>query len=813
MELYELLDHTPETGTLDASKFEELSSLGFSLVRLRPEGKEADREKQWEVMCGNFRALADSGRKTNENMGIAVGPASGVVVVDIDNIETFTQWCIDNGVGGPLTTRIHKSPKGWHIFYQRWPEVEGQTRVIRKDMGCDLMFDRTQVVAPGSVVRKEDGNVYAYVVVDDREPADAPGWLRGLVGECQHSAGPQVRPQVSGPVSGGDDEEELGERGTLASSKYLEKMLTLVREHGVPQGERNETLFKVCSGAKGVGANRNQLVGFAKKYAFLVGIPELEAIKTAESAAGKSANRVKKDAVSRLENAPKHQLNVSPVEVINNHVSQMDWSKALAEYYHGSLLYCYTNKKWMQCDGKVWREAPNPDVLTPIYDYFKFYMNISEEVAEGLQKHYLTLTTNRMRIDMEGLLKMDPSLMVKEDQFDQTVMKLAFKNAVVEFRDRHAEVNVRPITWEDYITKTLPLDWPFEFRSYTNDDLTELWDEDSLKFDEMLGRIFKTTPEVKPWVVRFMGYSMAGTSVKEKILPIMVGKGNNGKSVLFNLLMKCLSPMAKTVDKVLVVGEKVREERPSAVLTDLVGLRFGFISETEENDYINDSTVKALTGGDPRTARPLYGKTTIQIPATYTIFLATNHLPRIASGDEALWRRIYTVPFNTLFTDKPTRDFHEPIDRTVLEWIDKPHIGVVTYLLAAWLRYTELGLPATPDSMELMKGEYRQDENSYTEFINDCLYEDEEGAIGFRALARAYRNWANDNQIKINDRSKDQTIVVGIVNGTVDWGTKLVPRSQRQGLNSKAVEGLSFKPLMENLADPRPFRRQYEKSF
>ena len=67
--------------------------------------------------------------------------------------------------------------------------------------------------------------------------------------------------------------------------------------------------------------------------------------------------------------------------------------------------------------------------------------------------------------------------------------------------------------------------------------------------------------------------------------------------------------------------------------------------ETPEDGRLAAERVKAITGSDPITARRLHGNPFTFDPS-HSVWLLTNHLPRIADDGHAIWRRVrLVIPF------------------------------------------------------------------------------------------------------------------------------------------------------------------------
>ena len=85
-------------------------------------------------------------------------------------------------------------------------------------------------------------------------------------------------------------------------------------------------------------------------------------------------------------------------------------------------------------------------------------------------------------------------------------------------------------------------------------------------------------------------------------------------------------------------------ERHSTDLAMLRGARLVTAQETEEGRRWAESRIKALTGGDPITARFMRQDFFTFIPQ-FKLFIAGNHKPGLRSVNEAIRRRLNLIPF------------------------------------------------------------------------------------------------------------------------------------------------------------------------
>jgi len=156
----------------------------------QPGGKSVGKHpisKGWQG--GPAMSLADAfsiwGEETPlANIGIRTGSASGIFVLDVDPDNGGAEsWAKMLQANGPLpdTYAVMTGSKGWHYYFKL-------PRAFRVTNGANRLL--VQTYGPGLDIRGEGGQVVAapsvsgkgvYCVVDESDPADAPGWLLELL--------------------------------------------------------------------------------------------------------------------------------------------------------------------------------------------------------------------------------------------------------------------------------------------------------------------------------------------------------------------------------------------------------------------------------------------------------------------------------------------------------------------------------------------------------------------------------------------------------------------------------------------------------
>lgn len=164
---------------------------GWHVFPLTPGAKAPPLVDRWEQ-----RASTDPDRicewwaHTTANIGLATGP-SGLVVVDLDTPEPGEpvpdRWRtlgVGSGCGAlralagrhdttiTPTYAVRTPSGGWHLYYTTPPGTA--PRNTRGDAGwkIDTRAHGGYVVAPGSLAPTG-----GYELIDDRDPAELPGWL------------------------------------------------------------------------------------------------------------------------------------------------------------------------------------------------------------------------------------------------------------------------------------------------------------------------------------------------------------------------------------------------------------------------------------------------------------------------------------------------------------------------------------------------------------------------------------------------------------------------------------------------------------
>jgi putative DNA primase/helicase len=238
-------------------------------------------------------------------------------------------------------------------------------------------------------------------------------------------------------------------------------------------------------------------------------------------------------------------------------------------------------------------------------------------------------------------------------------------------------------------------------------------------------------PELRAFLQRLVGRSLVGRE-GPRVLPICHGEGANGKSTFVTAVRMVLGDYAHAAELGLLMGG--RACGPSPEVVGLRGRRFVVVSESPEDGRLSVERVKALTGGDAITARGLY-RNPVTFEPSHTIWLSTNHRPRVGDDGPAIWDRLLLVPWSERI---PAAERVEGLgERLAAE--DGP--GILRWAVNGAADYLRDGL-AVPECVRTATEDYRAREDSFGAWLAERTEENPAGVVRAGALMADYRTWA-----------------------------------------------------------------------
>lgn len=251
---------------------------------------------------------------------------------------------------------------------------------------------------------------------------------------------------------------------------------------------------------------------------------------------------------------------------------------------------------------------------------------------------------------------------------------------------------------------------------------------DCPRWRQFLAEITGNNTELQAFLQRIAGYSLSGIT-REHALFFFYGTGGNGKGVYLNTLAAILADYSAVAPMETFIA--TQNDRHPTDLAGLRGARFVTSQETERGRRWAESKIKALTGGDPISARFMRQDFFTYIPA-FKLFIAGNHKPGLRGVDEAIRRRFHLVPFTVTIT--------EP-DQRLPEKLRAEWPGILRWMIEGCLAWQRNGLNP-PHVVRAATDAYLGDEDVVGRWIEECCAVDPIYFATTADLFTSWRSWA-----------------------------------------------------------------------
>jgi P4 family phage/plasmid primase-like protien len=224
---------------------------------------------------------------------------------------------------------------------------------------------------------------------------------------------------------------------------------------------------------------------------------------------------------------------------------------------------------------------------------------------------------------------------------------------------------------------------------------------------------------------------------------IWQGEGANGKSVLAKLLSAGLGEYAANIPAKAVLSAFKTEdkEKASPFMIKAIGKRIVFLSETTDTAYLDEGSIKLLTGSDKFAARDLY-QSGGEYDVTFNLILLTNALPHIAQGGRAMWDRMHVSEFKCRWK-RPNNvhpsEQHLPIEN---RWYMDEAVNDPSFMQAVLAWIVEGAAMERHDYVSQTLEAYQREEDVMGKFADEMDFVfDPEGYISTTMVYQLYVNW------------------------------------------------------------------------
>jgi putative DNA primase/helicase len=294
------------------------------------------------------------------------------------------------------------------------------------------------------------------------------------------------------------------------------------------------------------------------------------------------------------------------------------------------------------------------------------------------------------------------------------------------------------------------------------------------RFDNFLREILSDDEHMVDWISRALGYSLTG-SVKEEILFMPYGLGRNGKTKLIEITFHIEGDYAAALEPGAL------DRKPDHHLAEgmeLMGARFAKSVETRDGVQLDEEKIKAWTGGDHLSARPLY-KHTIWFPPTHKLWVAFNHKPIISDLTPAMWDRIRLIPFERNFAAEGIADLD------LSEKLKQEAEGILNRLVEGCMKWQRMGLRDVPAKIKAATAGYEKDSNPLADFITDrCALGTNCETMPKPLVWKQYKSWCHENGQQPIKHKSFVTVLI----------TKGCWEGRKPGTGERLWGGIALKP-------------------
>lgn len=319
---------------------------------------------------------------------------------------------------------------------------------------------------------------------------------------------------------------------------------------------------------------------------------------------------------------------------------------------------------------------------------------------------------------------------VTESAFDRSGHLLSFLDGTYDARNNEFRDHNR----EDMITR----------RCSTKYDPTVT----SCIWENFVDQITLGDKEYAAFLQRCVGYSIFGNN-SERIVFFVHGEGATGKSTFLSAIRALLGRYAATVDPVTFMSTKTPRTGPRSDLVRLANTRLIVTDECEADSSLAVGLLKRWCGNDTLVARGMYRKEEVEFDARGTLWINSNHCPKVDEKDQAAWDRIIRLPFE----NRIPKSRQNPDLKQILSDQNGCCItGIATWAIRGWQMFQEAGL-AVPDIAKKSTEEYRAEQNPLHDFLAERLrigidhpYE----TVG--DVFADYERWCEDIEVDWQDR-------------------------------------------------------------
>jgi P4 family phage/plasmid primase-like protien len=430
-----------------------------------------------------------------------------------------------------------------------------------------------------------------------------------------------------------------------------------------------------------------------------------------------------------------------------------DVAKVLFKKYEGTFVcssiksdiwYEFRGHKWVKLDSGITLKSK---ISTELFNDFAGYMKVvidrrtsttdddTKDDCERLMKSIMEVMVNLKKTNFKNSFMHECKELFYVEKFEQNLDTnpnlIGFENGVYDldtmlFREGHPDDNV-----------TLSVGYEYDEYDVNHPDVKNV-----IRF---LQQVFVNV-RLRKYFRRYMASCLSGGNVNKHFMIFTGRKGDNGKSVTVKLIEMALGEYVAKVPTSLLTCQRGKSGDATPELAMLRGKKVAIAQEPSEGDKFNIGQLKELTGNDSIYVRGLFeGGATMKMMCK--LILQCNRIPRIPAHDKAAMNRTKVLEFESLFNSDAPEDKKEQwkkkhfhADNNLDPKIESMAPAFMWLLIKEFPKYMKEGIKAPDELIEATK-QYKDDNDIYQMFINECTGEDSSQSVNITTLWTQFTKW------------------------------------------------------------------------
>ncbi|MEM7738183.1 MAG: phage/plasmid primase, P4 family [Deinococcota bacterium] len=387
-------------------------------------------------------------------------------------------------------------------------------------------------------------------------------------------------------------------------------------------------------------------------------------------------------------------------------------AQRLVAMFGESIRYTQTHG-WLMWDGKRWVYNAELHVM----QLAKQTIRHGYEHADGnkdLQDHYRKSESRTKLSSMIDLARSEFEILTGIEVFDTHKYLWNCPNCVLDLRTGETQPHNKHL----YLTQMGAV-------NYEPGLVPELW----LYFQN---KINQGDDELLAFKQAMFGYALTGDISEQKFF-MAHGQGANGKSTELETVADIMGDYSLRTSFDTFLQKPNDTSRQD--IAQMRGKRLVVASEGKQNENLNESLVKSVTGGEKIIGRFLY-KEPHEITPEFKIISATNFLPRVLSQGTGVWRRFAILPYRHNFELDTERD------KNFGDKLRQEDVAIFSWLVHGARKWFASGLPTSAAIDEAIK-DYKEDSDRLGDFISEWCAHDPNNFMLTRDLYAMYLDWAD----------------------------------------------------------------------